>query len=280
MKKILIPVDFSDLSRHAFELATGLQQVLDAQLHFVHVITLPSHILLTPEGELFDDDEMDITQLKLEHAAAERRLGEWLQPIGAHVSYKVAYGHVNETLLQEARRIGASMVLMGTHGAFGMKELLNGSHAEYLAMHADMPILSLKGEAGKAIHKMVLAADFTATLPKNLDLFVALRQALQAELYLLQIQLKGKKRSEVEIQQKMTAFAEAHGLEDVAYAIFPANDLEEGIVRFAADNNIDLLAIGSMQRTGLNKLINGCISADLVNHVQKPIFTFKLKENN
>lgn len=280
MKKILIPVDFSDLSRHALELAIRLQQVLDAQLHFVHVITLPSHILLTPEGDLFDDDEMDITQLKLEHATAERRLSAWLQPVGAHVSYRIAYGHVNETLLQETRRIGATMVLMGTHGAFGMKELLNGSHAEYLAMHADMPILSLKGEAGKAIRKMVLAADFTATLPKNLDLFVALRQALQAELYLLQIQLKGKKRSEVEIQQKMTAFAEAHGLEDVAYAIFPADDLEEGIVRFAADNNIDLLAIGSMQRTGLNKLINGCISADLVNHAEKPIFTFKLKENN
>lgn len=280
MKKILIPVDFSDLSRHALELAIRLQQVLDAQLHFVHVITLPSHILLTPEGDLFDDDEMDITQLKLEHATAERRLSAWLQPVGDHVSYRIAYGHVNETLLQETRRIGATMVLMGTHGAFGMKELLNGSHAEYLAMHADMPILSLKGEAGKAIRKMVLAADFTATLPKNLDLFVALRQALQAELYLLQIQLKGKKRSEVEIQQKMTAFAEAHGLEDVAYAIFPADDLEEGIVRFAADNNIDLLAIGSMQRTGLNKLINGCISADLVNHAEKPIFTFKLKENN
>lgn len=280
MKKILIPVDFSDLSRHALELAMRLQQVLDAQLHFVHVITLPSHILLTPEGDLFDDDEMDITQLKLEHATAERRLSAWLQPVSPHVSYRIAYGHVNETLLQETRRIGATMVLMGTHGAFGMKELLNGSHAEYLAMHADMPILSLKGEAGKAIRKMVLAADFTATLPKNLDLFVALRQALQAELYLLQIQLKGKKRSEVEIQQKMTAFAEAHGLEDVAYAIFPADDLEEGIVRFAADNNIDLLAIGSMQRTGLNKLINGCISADLVNHAQKPIFTFKMKENN
>lgn len=279
MKKILVPVDFSDLSRYALEMALSLQKVLAAQLHFVHVITLPSHILLTPEGELFDDDEMDITQLKLAHAAAERKLGQWLQAVGEQVSYKIAYGHVNETLLQESRRIGASMVLMGTHGAFGMKELLNGSHAEYLAMHADMPVLSLKGEAGKAIRKMVLAADFTSSLPKNIDLFVALRKALQAELYLLQIQLKGKKRPEIEIQQKMTAFAEAHGLVDLAYAIFPADDLEEGIVRFAAHNNIDLLAIGSMQRTGLNKLINGCISADLVNHAQKPIFTFKLKED-
>jgi nucleotide-binding universal stress UspA family protein len=106
-----------------------------------------------------------------------------------------------------------------------------------------------------------------------------LRSALQAQLYLLQIQKPGKRKREVEIQEQMSAFAEANGLEDVAYAIFPAEDLEEGIVRFAANNNIDLIAIGSMQRTGLNKLINGCISADLVNHVQKPIFTFKLKDN-
>lgn len=275
MIKILIPVDFSDLARHAFELGKRLQ----AELHFVHIVTLPSHILLTPDGELFDDDEMDITQLQLEHAQAERKLKAWIAGTEAQVVVKVLYGHVNETLLHYAQKIKADMVLMGTHGAFGMRELLNGSHAEFLAMHADMPILSLKGEAGKRIEKMVLAADFTATLPKNISLLLALRTALKAQLYLLQIQKPGKRKREVDIQEQMSAFAEANGLEDVAYAIFPADDLEEGIVRFAADNNIDLIAIGSMQRTGLNKLINGCISADLVNHVQKPIFTFKLKDN-
>ena len=279
MKKILIPVDFSDLARHAFELGKQLQSELQAELHFVHIVTLPSHILLTPDGELFDDDEMDITQLQLEHAHAERKLMAWIDNVQSNVVNKVLYGHVNETLLHYAQKIKADMVLMGTHGAFGMRELLNGSHAEYLAMHADMPILSLKGEAGKRIEKMVLAADFTAILPTNISLLLALRSALQAQLYLLQIQKPGKRKREVEIQERMSAFAEANGLEDVAYAIFPAEDLEEGIVRFAANNNIDLIAIGSMQRTGLNKLINGCISADLVNHVQKPIFTFKLKDN-
>ena len=279
MKKILIPVDFSDLARHAFELGKQLQSELQAELHFVHIVTLPSHILLTPDGELFDDDEMDITQLQLEHAQAERKLMAWIDNVQSNVVNKVLYGHVNETLLHYAQKIKADMVLMGTHGAFGMRELLNGSHAEYLAMHADMPILSLKGEAGKRIEKMVLAADFTAVLPTNISLLLALRSALQAQLYLLQIQKPGKRKREVEIQERMSAFAEANGLEDVAYAIFPAEDLEEGIVRFAANNNIDLIAIGSMQRTGLNKLINGCISADLVNHVQKPIFTFKLKDN-
>jgi nucleotide-binding universal stress UspA family protein len=279
MKKILIPVDFSDLARHAFELGKQLQSELQAELHFVHIVTLPSHILLTPDGELFDDDEMDITQLQLEHEQAERKLMAWIDNVQSNVVNKVLYGHVNETLLHYAQKIKADMVLMGTHGAFGMRELLNGSHAEYLAMHADMPILSLKGEAGKRIEKMVLAADFTAILPTNISLLLALRSALQAQLYLLQIQKPGKRKREVEIQERMSAFAEANGLEDVAYAIFPAEDLEEGIVRFAANNNIDLIAIGSMQRTGLNKLINGCISADLVNHVQKPIFTFKLKDN-
>lgn len=277
MKKLLIPVDFSDLARHAFELGRQLQSVLDAELHFIHVLPLPSHILLTPEGELFDDEEMDVQKLKLEQAAAERRLAAWVAGPDK-VVFKVVYGHVNETLVEYTRKHQIDLVLMGTHGAFGMRELFTGSHAEYLAMHADMPILSLKGEAGKRIERMVLAADFTGKLPHNIDLLVALREALGARLYLLQIQLPGKKKSEVAIQERMSAFAHEHGLEDVAYAIFPAADLEEGMVRFAANNNIGLIAIGSMQRTGLNKLINGCISADLVNHVQKPIFTFKLRD--
>lgn len=277
MKKILIPIDFSDLSRYAYELGKQLQAVLDAELHFIHVINLPSHILTNKEGELFDDDEMDVRPFREARQQAEAKLAQWISGDRKMV-YKVLYGHINDSLLSYAKSIKADMVLMGTHGAFGMKEFFTGSHAEYLAMHADMPILSLKGNLSKGIERMLLAADFTATVPANIDLLLALRQALKAQIYLLQIQLKGKKRSEVDIQTRMSAFAEKHGLEEVSYAIFPADDLEEGIVRFAANNNIDLIAIGSMQRTGLNKLINGCISADLVNHVEKPIFTFKLRD--
>jgi nucleotide-binding universal stress UspA family protein len=75
----------------------------------------------------------------------------------------------------------------------------------------------------------------------------------------------------------MEAFAAKQNLSNVEFAVYNDNDIEEGIIHYAAKENIDVIAIGSMQRTGLNKFINGCVSADLVNHVFKPLLTFKLK---
>jgi nucleotide-binding universal stress UspA family protein len=278
MKRILIPVDFSDLARYALEMAEKMQVELEAELHFVHVITLPSHIYLKPDGSLMDDGEMTTSGLKNQQEQAALRLKSWTNGVKAAHKEVVLFGHVNETTLNYVKTNGIDMIVMGTHGAHGMKELLTGSHAEYLAMHADAPVLSIKG-ATTQMDRMLLASDFTADMPSRVELLLALKKAFNARLYLLQVQLKGKKRSEVAIQEKMSAFAEKHDLEDVYYAIYPAHDLEEGIVRFAAEQQIGLIAIGSMQRTGLNRILNGCISADLVNHVDKPIFTFKLQDH-
>ena len=75
----------------------------------------------------------------------------------------------------------------------------------------------------------------------------------------------------------MQAFAGKHHLQNADFAVFDDVDVEDGILHFSAEHHIDMLVIGSMQRTGLNKMINGCVSADLVNHATKPLLTFALK---
>jgi nucleotide-binding universal stress UspA family protein len=76
----------------------------------------------------------------------------------------------------------------------------------------------------------------------------------------------------------MKIFAAEHGIENYEICIYNDKTVEDGIVHFVAKYDIDIITIGTNQRTGLNKIINGCVSADLVNHVYKPILTFKLKD--
>jgi nucleotide-binding universal stress UspA family protein len=171
------------------------------------------------------------------------------------------------------------MIVMGTHGASGMKELISGSHAEYVAMHVAMPVLTLKCERDSLEMKsIVLAGSFTQDDIPHCEAVLELQKAFDSKLHLLRVNTSGNFLPDHEAISHMKAFAQKHALSNVEYAVYSDHSLEDGIIQYAAHNDIDMIAIGSMQRTGLSKFIHGCVSADLVNHVFKPLLTFRLKD--
>ena len=279
MKRILIPVDFSELSGYARDLAIRISKATGAEIHLLHVVPLPSHILLTPEGDLFDDGEMDVSIPKKKKEETVVLLNNWIQDASIGVTTCVCFGHVNAETVRYAERYQADLIVMATHGSTGVKELITGSHAENVSMHVTMPVLTLKCERPDLeLRSIVLAGSFNTNDVPHSELLLELQKTFQSKLYLLRVNTPKDFLSDHEAISHMKAFAAKHALENVEFAVYNDLDVEEGIMHFAANENIELIAIGSMQRTGLNKFINGCVSADLVNHVYKPLLTFKLKD--
>jgi hypothetical protein len=65
------------------------------------------------------------------------------------------------------------------------------------------------------------------------------------------------------------------GIHQFEKAFFTSSDLEQGLEDYCEQNKSGLLVIESKGRRGLNQWISGCISADLVNHYQHALLTFK-----
>lgn len=279
MKKILVPVDFTDVSKYGTQLALKVANHTGATLHFMNVIPLPSHVLLTPEGELFEDGDFDTSVPKKQKAENQNKIDAWKQQYSPGAVTCVCYGHVNEQVMDYAKKEQVDLIVMGTHTTMGMKELLNASHAEYIAMHTDVPLLSLKCDRSDLeVKSIVLASSFRTGEVPHCDMAIELQKAFNAKLYLLRVNTSKDFIADGEVEKNMKSFIAKHQLTNVETAIYNDNDVEEGIVHFVAKHDIDIIAIGSKQRTGLNKLINGCVSADVINHVYKPILTFKLKD--
>lgn len=279
MEKIVVPVDFSDISAYGSSLAVKVAAHLHAELHFIHVVPLPSHVLLTPEGELFEDGDFDTSIPKKQKEVAGVQMKSWVEKYYPSAVSCVCYGHVNEDVIKYADKHKASLIIMGTHAVSGVKELLTNSHSEYIAMHSHIPLMTLKCDrSDMEVKKIVLAGSFKDDDVPHCEMALAIQKAFKAQLYLLRVNTANNFLADGEAYRHMRAFAEKHKLEDVEFAVYSDNDVEEGIMHFVAKNNIDIIAIGSKQRKGLNKIINGCVSADLLNHVYKPILTFKLKD--
>lgn len=278
MQTIITPVDFSELSAYGTKLAVDVAKHTGAQLHFVHIIPLPSHILLTPEGDLFEDGDFDTSIPRKQKQDAEAKMKEWKNQYYTQAKICVCYGKVNEELLNYASSNKASMIVMGTHQSTGMKELLQHSHAEYIAMHSDTPVLSLKCDrSDMEVESLVLSGSFKEGEVPHCETVLNLAASFGARIHLIRVNTPSDKEEDGVILANMAEFAKKHHLTNVQFAVIAHQDVEDGIMQYVADNDIDILAIGSKQRTGLNKIINGCVSADLVNHAMKPILTFKLK---
>ena len=279
IKAILIPTDFSEISGYARDLAIKVAQKTNAALHLLHVIQLPSHILKTKNGELLDDGEMDVSEFIKRREEAIKRFETWVSDQQLEVIPIVRFGHVNDETVKYSELEAIDLIVMATHGASGMKELISGSHGEYVAMHSSVPVLTLKCERSEiAFKSMMLASSFLEDDIPHCERLLELQKVFDAELHLVRINTASRFLSDDEARKHMKAFAEKHSIKKVVFKIHNADDLEEGVIQYAAANDIELIAIGSMQRGGLSKIINGCVSADLVNHVYKPLLTFKLKD--
>jgi nucleotide-binding universal stress UspA family protein len=138
-KTILVPVDFEGASRRAIEAARWLAGPLGADLVLVHAHE--RHGFSHPELP----DELVTRIDDLAEQAAQKSLTEMAGEAGATRAL-FRFGDPSARILEAATEIGASMIVMGTHGRSGLGRLLMGSVAAEVVRAAPVPVLTVRAE--------------------------------------------------------------------------------------------------------------------------------------
>jgi nucleotide-binding universal stress UspA family protein len=142
-KKILIPLDGSELAKVALDEAERLAKVFDAELVLVEIIPfLPiygSPELVTP---LIIDEKQ--TETAEQYLAS---LADALRQKGFRVSTKVKTGHqVPAEIIDYAKECGVDLIVMSTHGRSGITRWFVGSVALKVLTRAETPILLIRAK--------------------------------------------------------------------------------------------------------------------------------------
>jgi nucleotide-binding universal stress UspA family protein len=140
-KTICCPVDFSDASKAAMEVAVDLARRFGAALTLLHAYPVPGYTF--PDGSVVSSPRM----LQELAEQAERHLGEWqrqAQELGApSVSIHVAVGEPSGEIVAFAKERGIGLLVLGTHGRTGLEHALLGSVAERVVRRARCPVLTV-----------------------------------------------------------------------------------------------------------------------------------------
>lgn len=140
LEKILVPTDFSESAEAGIGYAVSLAERLSAEVHVVHAFELPLYGF--PDGNLAITAEMASKLIEI----SERELAEVKKRYMARnvvITTHLEQCEPREGILRAARRIGANLIVMGTHGRRGLARVLIGSTAEYIVRTSPIPVVTV-----------------------------------------------------------------------------------------------------------------------------------------
>jgi len=277
MKKILVPIDFSECSEYALKVAASFAKEYDAQIIALHMLGRSDAVLTNSQTKEMLEG---IFYVKL----AEKRFKEFLDKDylkGLDVTDSV-YNYKNFSELNTvALEKEADLIIMGSHGSSGLSEVFVGSNTEKVVRNSDIPVLVIKKEEKDfKVDNAVFACDFT---DENLSAFknaIKLFKSLDnAKVKLLYVNLPGQNyRSSKEMENRVKEFLYKADALNLLNNVVYYNDytVEDGIFHYSSKTEVDIIALPTHGRRGLAHFFAGSISEDLVNHSKVPVITFKL----
>jgi nucleotide-binding universal stress UspA family protein len=140
-KQICCPVDFSDASRAAMEVAADLARRGGATLTLLHAYPIPGYTF--PDGSVVASGRMmqELSEQAAKHLSEWRREAEALGV--ANVAAVTAAGEPASEILAYAAKNGVDLLVVGTHGRSGLEHALLGSVTERVMRKARCHVLTV-----------------------------------------------------------------------------------------------------------------------------------------
>lgn len=288
MKTILVPTDFSVTANYALEVAVQLVKKYNARLIVLHMLEIPEHLL--PTEQLSNDvaSNKNTTQGDLPTAMfymmlTKKRFREMSElPFLNGIDYEEEIqNHENfKGIIDSAHKFEADLIVMGSHGASGLREVFVGSNTEKVVRTSDIPVLVIKSKIENFdVKNFVFATNWES---ENKEAFIAannLCQKFGAKMHLLYVNTSGSDfLTSNQISDKFGLLLKETKIspENISTNSYSDKSVEEGILKFSKENNADLIGVPTHGRRGLAHFFNPSIGEEVANHAEIPVITFKI----
>ena len=139
IKRILVPVDFSEPSRKALHYAVYFAKQFNAEILLLHVV----------EPSPPPPDYLAVNSSSLENSLREEaagRLSRWRGEIASQtpVRTSVRSGNACLEIIRTADENNIDLIIMGTHGRMGLAHLFLGSTAERVVRQGPCPAMVVR----------------------------------------------------------------------------------------------------------------------------------------
>jgi len=274
MNKILVPTDFSEQAENALKVAAMLAKSHNAEIYLLHMMEIPMQ--QTDQGTAQSDVPETLFFMKLAQKRFENLMAQdYLEGITVHETVKadITFNEIKDS----CKELDIDLIIMGSHGATGLKEMFVGSNAEKVVRTSEVPVLVIKNaHQSFDVSDFVFASDFKNDNKGTYKQAVKFAEAFGSKIHLLLVITSSNFITSYEAKSRINDFISGQSFENYTITILNDSSVEHGILNFSKDIDADLIGISTHGRQGIAHFFNGSISEDLVNHANRPVITFKI----
>jgi nucleotide-binding universal stress UspA family protein len=284
LAKILVATDFSLVSDRALDFAASIARAFDSRIYLTHIIIPDSYRTVAAEVATTTETKVDMrTRVEFDRIEKTGRLN----------------GIPHEAIMEEGalwaaieglvEKLGIDLVVLGTHGASGLKKVLLGSGAEEVFRHSHVPVLTV-GPAvkdvtptGAEFKNILFATEFGPAVEREAAFAVSLAQEHQSKLTLLHVipyleeyseSAVHAKRAEVVAQLRELVPAESETWCKPEFLMVIGDPVEE-ILKYAAESKADLIVMGAKKREKLAGYLPHTKAFRVVTAAKCPVLTVR-----
>lgn len=303
IRRILCPIDFSDLSRRALDHSVAIANWYESTITLLHVCSSVPVAAYAP-GSGVVPSAMLTPEDREALLAAMARLAEAEGGTSVPIEFEVAEGSTAAAIVEKANAMPADLLVVGTHGRSGFERLVLGSVTEKILRKAACPVLSVPPGIPDAVpvpsilfKRIVCAIDFSDCSMHALNYALSLAQEADAHLtvihvievppdvprevhenvlgwprtlreYVVQAEEDRRARLESAVPGSVRAYC------DVETVLATGTPYRE-ILRAASEGTSDLIVMGVRGSGGADRFFFGSTAQQVVRHASCPVLTLR-----
>lgn len=273
MKKILVPLDFSEISLHALRYAVQLAKYAGAHLELLHVchsgelpaIDITSELIL--EKELKEEASAELEKLKRKTLKNHP---------GLHIGYACVAGIPTEEINRYASEHAIDLIILGAQGKGFLEERFLGSTATSVIKHAPAAVLTIPEKLRfRRPKNMVFAVDFIETRPQVLKPLKEMARLFGSEIFILNIVQESVVSPSM--KEMIAAYQLDQALKNIHHTFFylHRDNIVKGINEFVSDYHMDLVVMIPHSHSFFSRILKEPVTKQMAFHSKVPLLTLQ-----
>lgn len=275
MKNILFPTDFSPNAENALDYAIEIARKVKGNLVLFHAYSvqlidpnMPAEIYLSAyqEEEKSAKENLDNLCKRIKDSNKDNTGNSLF-----NVESIVTQGLVVDEVLSVIDDFKTDLVIMGTHGASGITELILGSNTASIIEKSPVPVLAipLKAEFSGISNVVYAYDDIKSGLP-SFQRLLDFAKIYDSEITLLHIVETGRKTEELN-KSEFEKVKQTAGYEKIKLMLVEEENVLEGINDYINSNDVDVLAMAIRKRSLIDKIFNRSLTKKMAYHTKIPL---------
>ena len=273
IKKILVPVDFSDGSAYICLKAGAIAKLFKSELYLIHVVeNKGTHFIVVPESK---DSSLPVNEIEM---AAEDLLSELRQTIrnGVEIDTNtfVSEGSIEEEIIKFSKENAIDLIIMGTHGTSGYKELFMGSNAQRVVTLSDIPVLTIgKGMSSSGFKSILMPFDNAMHSREKVTIAAQFAELFDSEVHILELPETNDESELKQFRIKMETVEQLLMEKKIKFRtkIISEGNTAQAALDYAEKQGCDLIVIN----TGHESKLTGFFTQHIINHSKIPVLSVK-----